>query len=238
MKRIPIVLILCAALFVCASYAQSAKDLNTQGFRLYKEGNYEEALDYFERAIEADASYALAHYNYACTLGVLRGMGPEYVCRYDAYKWRILDYLEESVRLDAGRLERMKDDPDLECVHDTFRYQLLLGLDPTDPEDALLILQRVSWYSYNAGAYGPVEGLDFKENGLLDHWILDVSGDEPVRLTLTGIYSVTEDGMEMRPGSSATIGPRYSMELTEDGRLFIHGFTPELFIDDPRDCEA
>jgi len=230
--------VLFASLIICAAYADSARDLNTAGFRLYKEGRYEEALGYFGRAIEADPTYALAHYNYACTLGVLRDTGPESVCRYDAYKWRILDYLEESVRLDPGRLERMQEDPDLECVHDTFRYQLLLGLDPTDPNDALLILQRVSWYSYNAGAYGPVEGLDFKENGLLEHWKLDVTGDEPVRLTLTGIYSVTDDGMEMRPGSSATIGPRYSMELTEDGLLYIHGFTPELFIDDPRDCDA
>jgi tetratricopeptide (TPR) repeat protein len=238
MIRIVALCVLFASLVVCAAYADSAKDLNTRGYRLYKEGRYEEALDYFQRAIDADASYALAHYNYACTLGVLRDMGPEYVCRYDAYKWRILDHLEESARLDPDRLERMKEDPDLTCVHDTFRYQLLLGLDPTDPEDALLILQRVSWYSFNAGAFGPAGGLNFKENGLLDHWVLDATGDEPMRLTLTGIYSVTDDGMEMSPGSSATIGPRYSMELTEDGRLFIHGFSQELFIDDPRDCEA
>jgi len=238
MVRTIVLFVLCTFFIACAAYADSARDLNTQGYRLYKEGRYEEALDYFGRAIEADPAYALAQYNYACTLGVLRDMGPEYVCRYDAYKWRILDHLEESVRLDPGRLERMKDDPDLECVHDTFRYQLLLGLDPTDPEDALLILQRVSWYSYNAGAYGPAAGLDFKENGLLDHWQLDVTGSEPVRLTLTGIYSVTDDGMEMRPGSSATIGPKYSMELTEDGLLYIHDFSPYPFIDDPRDCEA
>lgn len=238
MKRIVTVLVLFALFLVFSAHAQSARDLNTTGFRLYNEGRYEEALDYFGQSIEADPTYALAHYNYACTLGVLRDTGPESVCRYDAYKWRILDYLEESVRLDPGRLERMQEDPDLACVHDTFRYQRLLGLDPKDPEDALLILQRVSWYALNAGAYGPAGGIDFKENGLLDYWELDVTGYEPVRMTLSGFYSVTDDGMEMTLGSSATVGKTFPMELSDDGVLSVPGLSLEPFIDDPRDCEA
>jgi len=238
MKRILTFLVLSASLVVCAAYAQSARDLNTTGFRHYKEGRFDEALDYFGRAVEADPTYALAHYNYACTLGVLRDVGPESVCRYDAYKWRILDYLEESARLDPGRLERMKDDPDLVCVHDTFRYQSLLGLDPADPEDALLILQRVSWYAFNAGAYGPVGGVDFHEDGTLTLWELDVTTIEVKRIEHLGRYSVTDTGMEMVLDRPVSGRRRFSMELSSDGILSVPGLFLEPFIDDPRDCDA
>jgi len=238
MKRTLTVLLFCASLLAGAAYAQSARDLNTIGFRLYAEGRYAEALEYFESAVEADPTYALAHYNYACTLGVLRDMGPEFVCRYDAYKWRILDYLEESVRLDPDRTERMKDDPDLECVHDTFRYQRLLGLSPNDPDDALLILQRVSWYAFNAGAFGPAGGITFHEDGTLTLWKLDVSTSEVTRLEHTGRLSVTGAEMEMVLDDPISGRRRFPLELSTDGVLSVPGLPFQPFIDDPRDCEA
>ncbi|MBN1880749.1 MAG: hypothetical protein JW885_01135 [Deltaproteobacteria bacterium] len=238
MRRILILLLFCAGLCVYAAYAQSARDLNTTGFRLYTEGRYVEALDYFGKAIEADPSYVLAQYNYACTLGVLRDIGPEFVCRYDTYKWRILDYLEESIRLDPGRLDRMKDDPDLACVHDTFRYQRLLGLNPDDPEDALLILKEVSWYAFNAGAYGPVGGIDFHEDGTLTLWELDVTTAKVKRIEHTGLYSVSDTGMEIVLDDPLSGRRRFSLELSIDGVLSVPGLPFQPFIDDPRDCEA
>src|SRR5690242_6219452 len=48
-----------------------AKDLNTQGYRLYKQGSYKEALALFKKSFEADDEYLFGHYNYACTIGVL-----------------------------------------------------------------------------------------------------------------------------------------------------------------------
>lgn len=48
-----------------------AKELNTIGYELYKSGEYEKALDYFSKSFKENNEYLFAHYNYACTLGVL-----------------------------------------------------------------------------------------------------------------------------------------------------------------------
>lgn len=53
----------------------SAVDLNAQGYRQYKAGRYAEALELFNQAIQKDPKLALAHYNLAATLGLLRGRG-------------------------------------------------------------------------------------------------------------------------------------------------------------------
>src|SRR5688500_12236820 len=82
-------LITTALLAACLSATPSpAKGLNTQGFRLYKAGKYSQALELFEQARLADPAYALAHYNYAATLGVLRKQGK--VCEHDAYRSTIV----------------------------------------------------------------------------------------------------------------------------------------------------
>ena len=97
-----------------ARAAPPGQSLNTQGFRLYQAGKYPEALEKFTAAAEADPGLALAHYNVAATLGVLRKRGQ--VCEYSAYRETILERLQRAIRLDSRRLARAKEDKDFEPI--------------------------------------------------------------------------------------------------------------------------
>ena len=78
--------------------APTAAQLNTEGYRLYRAENYDAALVKFRAAIAADGKHALAHYNYAATLGHLRKQGR--TCEVDAYQSTILEHLTRAVALD------------------------------------------------------------------------------------------------------------------------------------------
>ena len=91
-------LLLLALILAAPSSAQSARALNTEGFRLYQAGKYPEALEKFEAAAQADPKLALAHYNVAATLGVLRKQGQ--ICPYSAHRQTILERLNTAIRLD------------------------------------------------------------------------------------------------------------------------------------------
>src|SRR5438045_1548794 len=107
------------ALMLCVVLAASAKStqLNTEAFRLYQAGNFTDALTKFRQAFEADDSNALAHYNYAATLGVFRKQNK--VCEANAYKGDILDHLEKALALDKGRKARVQKDADFDEIRDT-----------------------------------------------------------------------------------------------------------------------
>src|SRR6186997_1552832 len=117
-------LLLLALTLAAPSPAQSARALNTEGFRLYQAGKYPEALEKFEAAAQADPKLALAHYNVAATLGVLRKKGK--ICDYSAYRETIVERLTRSVELDPRRLTRAKADADLDPIRDTLGWQRLL----------------------------------------------------------------------------------------------------------------
>ena len=146
----------------------TAKDLNTAGFRLYQEGKYPEALEKFKAAIEKEPKHALAHYNAAATLGVLRKKG--LVCEYEAYPSTILQYLSTSVKLDPKRLKRAKEDADLDPIRETLGWQHLLGRSPTRAADVPEILKQVRWYAHSQGVYGTVGKLTFQDGGKVVHW--------------------------------------------------------------------
>src|SRR4051812_43454088 len=135
-------LVLAFTLLACSTgWAQTSKELNTQGFRLYNQHKYPEALELFKKAMEADDASALAHYNYAATLGVLRKQRK--VCAFDAYKTTILDHLEKSVKLDPKRATRVKGDHDFDEVRDTVRYQKLVGRSLENPAQGQQVLEAV-----------------------------------------------------------------------------------------------
>ena len=67
-----------------------ANQLNTAGFRCYKEKKYGEAALLFGGATMVDDKLALAHYNLACTLALLRKENK--VCDNNAYLDRILEH--------------------------------------------------------------------------------------------------------------------------------------------------
>lgn len=215
---------------------ETARELNEKGYELYKEGDYVGALGYFREAIKADPTYALPHYNLACVLGIFRKMGGEMVCEHDAFKETILDYLEESIRLDPKRLDRAKGDADLDPIKDTIRYQVLLGLSPTNPEDIEEFLVQVTWYGPAPGAFGPMSGIDFRDDGSMTLWVLEVD-DDVRKIEYPGTFIV--EGGRVSIWLNDDYNGLYRLEggLNSDGVLNLPGL-PGPFTDDPHDCEA
>jgi tetratricopeptide (TPR) repeat protein len=219
------------------AYAQSARDLNTEGYRLYLKGKFPKALDYFRRAVQADPDYALARYNLACTLGVLRKQGPEAVCRYDAYKSVILDHLEGAVRLDPETRKKAETDPDIDPVRDTVRYLRLFGYSPGNRDDTAMILTAVAWYGAAAGAFGPAATIDFRPDGTLALSLLDTAGDEVKHTAYSGTYFISGSRVTFildRPVGGVS---RFEGTILPGGSLDIPGL-PGPFSDNPHECEA
>ncbi len=240
MKKTAIICVLFVVfLFILhsAAHAASARDLNTEGYELYKAGKYPEALALFKRSVAADPDYALAHYNLACTLGVLRKRGPEAICRYDAYKSAILDHLEAALRLDPDTLTKVSGDPDLDPVRDTFRYLRIVGVSPDDEDDIRTILVHVTWYGPAIGAFGAGAGLSFHDDGTLVLWTIDTTGESVKRVDLAGSFLISGNQVTVtleKPLGDATV---FKGILMPGGTLDIPGL-PGPFTDDPHDCEA
>ncbi len=232
--------ILLLALFLTGSLAgESAVELNTGGFHLYRQNRYAEALKLFKRATELDPGYALAHYNVACTLGVLHKQGK--TCEFGAYRSVIIRYLRRSVELDPGRRKRMLTDSDLEPVHDTFAYQTLAGLNPRKEADVRLILQRVSWYGPSPGTLGPLSRIAFHEDGTLLHTSRSLDADGFHKKETRGRYSIRGAHITLTlqeaPGRSLVL----EGELKANGELLFSEASSERwrhFTDDPDDCNV
>jgi tetratricopeptide (TPR) repeat protein len=214
-----------------AAATKAAKDLNTEGFRLYQEGKYAEALEKFRAASEKDPRYALAHYNVAATLGVLRKQGQ--VCQHEAYTSTILQFLTTAVRLDPKRLKRAKEDPDLDPIRETVGWQRLLGRSPARAADVPEILKKVKWHDPGVGVYGTLVTLRFEDGGKVT-MTKKVPQEEgpPKPETITGTYSVKARKVEVRfPSGKPDTGT-----LSSEGVL---GFKQlGNFFDHPSECEA
>lgn len=209
----------------------SARTLNTEGFRLYQAGQYAEALAKFQAAVQADPKHALAQYNVAATLGLLRKKGE--VCGYEAYKSTILQHLTEAVKLDAKRLQRAKEDADLDPIRDTVGWQRLLGRSPTRAADVPEILRKVSWYGPSSGIYGNLSTLRFEEGGKVTLGKKVITDDGPPKLqTFTGTYTVKGRTVEVKlPGQKPDTG-----SLNAQGVLRMK--TLGDFSDAPSECDA
>ncbi len=162
-----------------------APELNTEGFRLYQAKNYGAALDKFRAAIAADEQHALAHYNYAATLGLLRKQGK--TCEFDAYQSTILEHLTRSVELDERRRARMQRDADFNSVRDSLGYQKLLKRDPANDRDVRTLLVELMFLSQSQGAFGQTTQLDLKADGTLTISQL-VIDDDVKKVTSTGTW--------------------------------------------------
>ncbi|NOK22440.1 tetratricopeptide repeat protein [Corallococcus carmarthensis] len=210
----------------------SGRALNTQGFRLYQSGRYPEALEKFQAAAQATPDYALAHYNAAATLGVLRKQGK--VCEYSAHRDVILEKLTTAVRLDARRLQRAKTDRDLDGIRDTLGWQKLLGRTPQKEADVPALLRTVSWYGPGVGVYGTTRALKFQDGGRVELWKRDVDDSgTPHESRTPGTYTVRGRTVEVKlPGAAPVTGT-----LSEAGALTfpepLGGFT-----DSPSECDA
>lgn len=224
-------------LVAAAAPAQSAKELNARGYRLYLERRLPEALELFRRATETDPAFALGHYNHAATLGALRKQGK--VCEHGAYKSAILEGLGRAVALDRRRLARAKRDPDFDPVRDTLGWQRLLGRDPARAQDARAIVEAVTWYAPPAGPYGPPSSLDFQPRGRLRGWrkVMGPQDAAPRTLRLQGTWRMKGFGvtLELRHPIDGQAG--FEGTLEPSGRLV---FPPPIgtLSDEMVECEG
>ena len=153
-----------------SSEREAAIELNNRGFKLYKEGKYEEALDLFKKSFTSDNMYYLAHYNYACTLGVLAKSDEEF--GYDHYE-EIYEHLQIVKKLNPTYVQKIKTDPDLDIIRKDFRYLILIGLSPTKTDDVEEILTGLEWYIVGEGIYNCVGGAKFSKNKQIEFWFYD-----------------------------------------------------------------
>lgn len=225
-------LILLATLLLApTALAGTARELNTEGFRLYQQGKLPEALERFQAAARADPRHALAAYNVAATLGVLRKQGR--VCEFEAYRPTIVEWLTRAVRLDPKRLARARVDPDLDPIRDTLGWQRLLGRTPQRVAHVPELLRRVRWYGPGVGVYGTMRALRFEDGGRVVLWrkVPDAEG-LPREEEVVGTWRVRGREVELRlPG-----GPPLQGTLTPRGLLQVEALG--TFTDSPSECEA
>ena len=222
------------SLLVAAAPAPSGRALNTQGFRLYQAGRYREALAKFRAATEADPRLALAPYNAAATLGVLRKQGR--ICEEGAHREAILEYLRRAVELDARRLARARVDADFDGIRDTLGWQRLLGRSPEREADVPVLLREVSWSGLTDGALSARRTLTFAPAGhvVLRTVGLEQEGGRAVRRPREerGTYTVQGRAVTLTLPEHG----RVEGTLTERGALQLGPWG--TFVDTPPECDA
>lgn len=220
------------------------RELNAAGMEQYKLKKLEEAAALFTRAIAAEPAQppvtlkeqveltrtlALAHYNLACVLALLRARGK--VCGAQAYRSTVITHLEEAVRRDPARLERALKDPDLASVRDTLGYSSLLGLHPKRTGDLPALLSRARFWSQGTGAYGSLQQLQLLEGGAAVLTTRTVPDVGPVTSkTERGRWKLTGRDLSVTVGAVSLEGP-----VAEDGAL---DFKSGRFTDAPSECDA
>ena len=146
-----------------AAVSDRSIELNTQGYRAYKSGDLVEAARLFRAAVDADDDNALAHYNLACTLALLRRTEP--ACEHDATQVTILDHLARAIELDDGRRTRMRQDADLDDLRDLLRFRILDQGMPTTDAATRSLLSGVTLWAPAAGIYGATGTLALQADG-------------------------------------------------------------------------
>ncbi len=142
-------------------FGASAKALNAKGFELYKQGNYEKALDLFRESCEADDSYPYAHYNFACTASMLLSKD---VCGYMEYLDDIFSHLEKTVQLKPEYKQKMRKDADLKFLRQYYRFYVIAGYDVNVEKDLFEIVTSISWYGPKPGVYPPSPCFQFNKD--------------------------------------------------------------------------
>ncbi|HLF34135.1 MAG TPA: tetratricopeptide repeat protein [Cyclobacteriaceae bacterium] len=208
------ILFLLAILFTPV-FAQDAKELNTVGYQLYKEGKYEEAIEYFRKSAEADPQYPFAHYNFACTMAILIGKD---FCVYIGEVDNLFDHLYRAVELRPEYREKMQMDPDLKSVSHLCYFRNLT-IEPTD-NFWIELISGADWVVPAEGQYNKIAGIKFNLDKSLNFWYLDLSSDPVQRMEITGTY---EDNSQGR--YTITLESGYNGETVFQG-----GFSEDLSI--------
>lgn len=137
--------------------SSSAQQLNADGYELKAAGRLDEAIDLFERSVEADPRLAVAHYNLAAAKAKQA---------YD--RAVILDHLATSIRLDPGLRARAAVDPDFGVLARTVRFQQqVLGANLDSRAGLTRMLPQVQWHAGpQFSDMGPGWRLTFKRSGV------------------------------------------------------------------------
>lgn len=169
--------------------SERSKRLNAEGYNLYKQSGYKDALDRFKQSFEADDANALAHYNYACTLGLLMKQDYE---DWFSYKKEAIEHLWKAKNSRPEYGEKIKTDPDLDLIRSEFQYYLIIGLSHEKTEDAKVILRNLKWYVRGEGAISVLGGLGFLEDDTFLLWYYDLKNfDEGIKkIKYCGRYEV------------------------------------------------
>lgn len=230
-----------ALLVLLLAAPSSARELNSAGMDKYKAKQWVEAVGLFRQAIEVgekeapvsskeqverSRTLALAHFNLACSLALLRKAGR--VCDADAYRSAITAQLEQSVLLDPNRLERVVADKDLEPIRDTLAWQSMQGLSPKRDKDLPTLLTKVKWWSAGVGAFGSLSQLSFAANGSVTE-VLRVAPEGGTTST-TGKWTLTGRTLSVTVGGKTREGT-----FAEDGKLDLAGTG---YRDEPSECGA
>jgi len=176
----------------------SSRDLNSKGYELYLSHEYEKALEYFRASFEIDNDYLYAHYNYACTLGIL--MELDYPEWYD-FRSEIHSHLNRVIEIEPDYIEKIKLDSDLDLIRKDFEYFVLLGYGTETDDDIAHLLVDLDWYINGPGVITPIGGAEFNEDGTFSLSFMNLSmfveGDFPIDTdSFIGQYEV-KDGVIM-----------------------------------------
>lgn len=142
-----------------AADAAKAKQLNTEGMKLYGKKDYPAALASFTKAIAEDPTFVLAHYN-AASMASLAGDFPRVV--------KELEWLTASKDASAAKaLAQGKTDRDLDRASMHPRVRELVGLPPLDKVDlGELLTERGGLWGADASACaGLAVNAVFKKGG-------------------------------------------------------------------------
>ncbi len=204
------------------------------------------AVALFEAALGADNSHALAHYNLAATLSLLRQQ--RHPCEVDAWLDRILDHLARSVQLDPERQARLKVDPDFAALAGLPRFRIPAGAEADSRRGALQIVQGATFYAPGVGVIG--NPAHFVLDGAAPHTDL-AEGALPVRMVHRSLgedgqvtEALTQGGWALAPDGTLLLDPDgkggeqpiQRLRLNAEGDL--EGPAGERWMGLPSECEA
>lgn len=234
--------------------ASPTAEANAAGMKAYQAKKYPEAIELFRKAIsvgeeeltgatlkeevQLTRTKALAHFNLACTLALVRKAGK--VCDFDAYRSTIVEEVQHAIRLDPNRIEKALTDPDLSGIRDTLAFQSWQGLSPRREADLPKLLVGVKWWSQGVGVYGSTNDLAFTAQSVtLTMLVLDAEGVPlKTRKVVTGKWSLSGRTLKIVFPAVVPELKKSSLEGTfkDSGRLEFKEWVE--FTDSPSECDA
>lgn len=226
--------ILISLIFHFSLFSQSLSSLKKRGLKSLNQNNFEQAIFYFNQALEKAPSDAFANYNLACTYGVL--LSKDY-CSHQSELPKLYKHLEKALQHDPRYKTKMLNDPDFVAIQKEVRFYKLAGFNPDKQEDLQVILKKVSWYAQSEGVFGPRSGLLFMDKNQFQYWRLEFyNSDEPTKKFYTGTYKLEGKKiiLNLQKLPKGLKKKTYTAQYKED-KLIVDGLGKE-YTDDPDPC--